>query len=68
MTFLENGHGERLKGAVHAVIGVGSVCCWGYNVLAMCQRREGHLMRNSLVYLSLTAYEVLKVRHHWSRL
>lgn len=63
-SIFHNGHGERLKGGVHVVLGVTALVCFGYNVIAFALRREKHLAANSLLYGALAALEARKVRHH----
>ncbi len=65
MTFLEHQHGETFKGCWHLGGLVFAAGATAYNVAALLQRREPHLLVNSAVYMLLTAYEAQKVAHHW---
>lgn len=64
MSLFHSGEREHLKAGVHAAIGVLSLLCAGYNVIAWTQRRERHLAVNTLAYACLTVWEGVKVRHH----
>lgn len=64
MSIFHSGEQEHLKAGVHAASGALALLCAGYNVIAWTQRRERHLMVNSLAYALLTVWEAVKVRHH----
>jgi len=65
MTFLEQGQAEKIKGAWHLgglIFAAGATL---YNLGALIQRRERHLLVNAAVYGALTLYETAKCRHHF---
>ena len=65
MTFLEHNQSETFKGCWHLgglIFAAGATL---YNVSALIQRREPHLLVNAAVYGALTLYETAKCRHHF---
>jgi len=65
MTFLEQGCCERTKGYWHLgglIFAAGATI---YNLGALVQRRERHLLVNFMLYAGLTVYEAEKARHHF---
>lgn len=65
MTFLTSGNCETAKGIWHLgglVFAAGAAL---YNLSALVQRKEIHLLANAAVYVGLTVYEFQKVQHHF---
>ncbi len=60
----DSGERENLKLAVHASLGLLALLCAGYNMVALCRRREGHLAMNVLLYGGLVWLESRKCGHH----
>ena len=65
MELLNCGSYERLKAAVHLVVGIGCAVCAGYSVACLTRRRNPHLFVNAVVYAAGTVWESNHVRHHW---
>jgi hypothetical protein len=66
MTALESGEHELLKGLWHVGGFMFALGAATYNVAALVQRRESHLVVNAVAYSALTLWEVSKIHHHLS--
>lgn len=62
--FCQPGQSEPFKLAVHAALGTLAGACCLYNVVALLYRREQHLAVNTLLYVAITAIEVVQVKRH----
>jgi hypothetical protein len=58
------GHAERLKGAVHVVLGAFALTAGLYNAGAWLSRRDRHLATNVAVYAMVMVYEARQVWRH----
>lgn len=62
---LNAGEAEKFKAAVHlGIFGLAVTCC-SYNLMAWGQRRQRHLLSNTLVYAGLSVYEAVQMNRHW---
>jgi hypothetical protein len=61
---LDHDHANDFKTVIHlAVFGL-SATCFFYNLMAWLQRREGHLLRNTVAYGAITVFEGEQIRGH----
>jgi hypothetical protein len=58
------GTADGFKAGVHLGLFGLAVTCLAYNAMAYIQRKEGHLLRNGLVYAALSVYEVIQIEAH----
>lgn len=59
-----SGNAELFKASVHLSLFGLVVTCLEYNMMAYSQRREGHLLRNIVIYGGLAFYEGAQIVHH----
>ena len=62
--FLEHGHCEPFKAAVHGVVLVLAGVCAVYNTAAFIKRRQRHLAMNAVFYGTAVWLERCHVMHH----
>ena len=62
---LTAGHADRFKAGVHLGLFGLAIACLGYNAMAYGQRRERHLLTNTVLYGVLALYEVHQMNEHW---